>query len=253
MAPHRIGHRRSPLGGRDLAGATAGSGSAARLEDRAGDSVLARLDALAVRAADRPLAVLGALLALNLTLLPVFIGAGAAFGDQALFFREGLPGTWLSFAQLLAVAVAARAVHRRDRAAFWGLSAAVFVVFAVDEITQAGLFLSQWLEGRFDIAPASGFNDLDSVLLSVLFVACGLLLASRARVLLSHPWTVGLLGLGALLGAASQSLDSFAAPTRWEFVAEESLKLSAEPFFIVAFLVALATVLRRSAADGSAG
>jgi hypothetical protein len=88
------------------------------------------------------------------------------------------------------------------------------------------------------------------VLLVLLFAGCGLLLASRAAVLLKHPVTLLLLACGVVLGAASQGLDSFVTPTKWEFVAEETLKLTAEPFFIAAFLVALATVLRR-AEDGA--
>jgi hypothetical protein len=213
-------------------------------------SLLARLDAHAVAAAQHPFRVLATLVAINLALIPIFIGAGLAVGDQALLLREGAPGTVLSFTLLLAVAVAARAVYLRDGASFWRLSAAVFVVFAVDEITQAGMFLSEWLGDEFGVAPASGFNDLDSVLLVLLFAGCGLLLASRAAVLIKHPVTLLLLACGVVLGAASQGLDSFVTPTKWEFVAEETLKLTAEPFFIAAFLVALATALRR-AEDGA--
>lgn len=177
----------------------------------------------------------------------MFVAAGLAVSDQALLLREGAPGTWLSFFQLLAVAVVARAVYLRDGAAFWWLCAAVFLVFAVNEITQAGLFFSRWLESQFQVEPAGGFNDLDSVLLTLLFVVSGLVLASRAAVLLRHPWTAALLAAGCVLGAASQALDSFVTPTAWEFVAEESLKLAAEPFMIAAFLVALAAVLGRGA------
>jgi len=209
------------------------------------DLALARLDALAVSGASRPFRVLAAVLALNLALLPVLIGAGLLAGDQALFFREGTPGTWLSFVELAFVAVAARAVYLRDHAAFWGLSAAVFLLFAIDEITQAGMFLSRLLENQFQLSASGGFNDLNAALLTLMFAACALLLASRARVLLAHPWTIALMAVGVSLGVASQALDSFATPGRWEFVKEESLKLSAEPFFIAAFLVALAAVLRR--------
>lgn len=213
--------------------------------------LLERLDAHAVAASRRPLMLPAFLVGINLALLPLFIGAGLALGDQALLLREGAPGTFLSFALLLAVAVSARAVFLRDGATFWRLSAAVFLVFAIDEITQAGMFLSEWLGAEFGLGPASGFNDLDSVLLVILFAGCGLLLASRAAVLLRYPKTLLLLAVGALIGAASQALDSFVAPTKWEFVAEESLKLTAEPFFIAAFLVALAAVLRGEGAAES--
>ena len=60
------------------------------------------------------------------------------------------------------------------------------------------------------------------------------------------------MAVGVLIGAASQALDSFVTPTKWEFVAEESLKMTAEPFFIAAFLTALATVLARQSAAGTA-
>ena len=213
--------------------------------------LLARADALAVAGAQRPLRVLVLLLALNAVLIPLFAGAGWAMGDQAFFFREGAPGTIYSFVLLLAIAAAARAVYLRDGAAFWRLSAIVFAVFAVDEITQAGMFLSEWLGGTFGMGPASGFNDLDSVLLTLLFAGCGLVLASRAAVLLKHPLTLALLVVGGMLGVASQGLDSFVKPTVWEFVAEETFKLTAEPFFIAAFLAALATVLCRQGDDTS--
>jgi hypothetical protein len=49
-----------------------------------------------------------------------------------------------------------------------------------------------------------------------------------------------------LLGATSQSLDSFLKATNAEFAAEESLKLMAEPFLIAGYLVVLAAVLRRA-------
>ena len=209
--------------------------------------LLERLDAYAVAAARHPLKLPAALVGINLALLPVFVGLGLVLGDQALLLRELGPGTFLSTALLLAVAVAARAVYLRDGATFWRLSAAVFAVFAFDEITQAGMFLSEFLGSQFGMGPASGFNDLDSALLVLLFIGCGLLLLSRAAVLLKHPLTLLLLGIGAMIGAASQALDSFVTPTKWEFVAEEALKLTAEPFFIAGFLVALATVLRRQA------
>jgi hypothetical protein len=240
-----MAHRTPPL--RKIAIATKAGHADAGPADARGrwHDLLARADALAVAAARRPLRVLVLLLALNAVLIPLFAAAGMVVGDQAFFFREGTPGTVYSFVLLLAITAAARAVYLRDGAAFWRLSTIVFAVFAVDEITQAGMFLSEWLSATFGMGPASGFNDLDSVLLTLLFAGCGLLLASRAAVLFKHPLTLALLVVGGALGVASQALDSFVKPTVWEFVAEETFKLTAEPFFIAAFLVALATVLRR--------
>src|SRR5215207_6140859 len=88
--------------------------------------LLERLDAHAVAASRRPLVLPAALIGVNLALIPLFVGVGLALNDQALLFREGAPGTVLSFALLVAVAVAARAVYLRDGAAFWRLSTAVF-------------------------------------------------------------------------------------------------------------------------------
>ena len=244
---HRPPHIRKIAVAAKAAGAGAGHGHA---EGRWRE-LLERADSAAVAAAARPLKVLALLLAVNAALIPLLALAGWAGGDQAFFFREGAPGTIYSFVLLLAVAAAARAVYLRDGAVFWRLSAIVFTVFAVNEITQAGMFLSEWLSGTFGMAPAGGFNDLDSVLLTLLFAGCGLLLASRAAVLFRYPRTLALLGVAGMLGVASQALDSFVKPTKWEFVAEEAFKLTAEPFFIAAFLVALAAVLRRK--DDPAG
>jgi hypothetical protein len=213
-----------------------------------------RAQRLAVEVARKPLKGLLVLLVLNLGIAACFVPAGLALGDQALFFREGMPGTWLSFAQLLFIAAAAAATHRRAlpgapwRRGFFGLSAAIFLVFAFDEITQAGLFLAHALRDGFGLAPASGFNDLDSVLLVMLFAASGLVLAPKAGVLRAHPLALALLVVGAAAGAGSQMLDSFIVATRWEFVAEETLKLSAEAFFVGGFLCALRDVLERPAA-----
>lgn len=245
---HRPPHIRKIAVAAKAAGAGAGPAHAGgRWQE-----LLLRADSAAVAAAARPLRTLALLLALNAALIPLFALAGWAGGDQAFLFREAAPGTIYSFALLLAVAAAARAVYLRDGAVFWRLSAWVFVVFAVNEITQAGMFLSEWLSGAFGVAPASGFNDLDSVLLTLLFAGSGLLLASRAAVLFKHPRTLALFAVGGMLGVASQALDSFVTPTKWEFVAEEAFKLNAEPFFIAGFLVALGVVLRRRDDAGTA-
>ena len=216
------------------------------------------LDRLAVRGAQRPLRALALLLGINLALAALFAGAGLVAGDEALFFRELAPGTWLSFAQLLFIAAAAGAIHRRAGArawhqTFWGLCGAIFLVFAFDEITQATIFLSHALEDGFGLTAASGFHDLQAVLLTLGFATAALVLLPRAMVLRHHPAALCLFAAAALLGAASQSLDSFAPTTRAEFVAEESLKLVAEAFFVGGFLVALRDVLarRRAARPGA--
>jgi hypothetical protein len=209
-------------------------------------------DGYAIELAARPFATLAKLLALNLVFAACCAAAGLALlDDQAYLFRELAPATWLSFAQLLLIAVAAGAVHRRVAArlpwhrSFWGLAAVVFAVFAFDEITQSAIFLADLLEHGLGLAPAAGFHDIEAVLLTLLFMAAALVLLPRALVLLRHPWALALLAVAVALGAASQTLDSVAPPTRWEFVTEETLKLSAEAFFLGGFLTALRDVLAR--------
>jgi hypothetical protein len=201
----------------------------------------------AVAASERPFHWLGVLLTLNLALSAAFVALGYwVIGDQAELFRELAPGSWLSFFELVFLAVVAWSVHERVATGsgwrrlddFWGLSAVVFAVFAFDEITQATIFLSDLLELLGASAPG-GFSDLQAFLLSMLFVIAGLVLVRRVPALFRHPRAVALLAAGIALGVASQALDSLFEATSWEFVAEECLKLAAEPFFIAAYLVAL--------------
>ena len=200
--------------------------------------------AAAVRASERPFGTLGRILALNAALAVVFTAFGwALLGDQAAFYRELMPGTWLSAALLLFTGATALAIHRgaaipakRD---FWSLSAIVFVVLAVDELTQPTVFLSKWLKAEHQVAAPAPFNDVDSILVVTLLLGCTLLLARHALVLLRHRTTILLFAIGLALGAASQTLDSVVEPSKWEFVAEECLKLSAIPFVLAGYLAAL--------------
>ena len=214
--------------------------------------LLAWADAFALELAARPLRSLAVVLTLDLTLAACFAAAGPAlFEDRAAFFRELAPATLVSFSQLLLIATAAHAIHYRDapglawHRSFWGLSAAIFLVFAFDEITQSAIFIGDLLEDGFGLAPAGGFHDIEAVLLTLLFATAALVLLPRATVLLRHPVALALFVVATGLGAASQSLDSFAPATEWEFVAEETLKLCAGAFFLGGFLKALGDVSRR--------
>jgi hypothetical protein len=207
-------------------------------------SLVERTVAATGSASERPLAFLAQILALNAALAVCFTAFGwALLGDQAAFYRELMPGTWLSAALLLFTAATALALHRgagtpgkRD---FWSLSAAVFVVLAVDEVAQPTVFVSKWLKSEHQVATPGPFNDIDSILVVALLVGCLALLARHALVLLRHRTTIVLFAVGLALGAASQTLDSVVEPTRWEFVAEECLKLSAIPFVLAGYLAAL--------------
>ena len=171
-------------------------------------------------------------------------------GDQAAVFRELMPGTWLSFAELLAVAAAASATHRavvargRWHETFWGLAAAVFTALALVEIAQPTVFVAHWLRDHAGLAAPFGLSDLDAALLVGLLGVVAIALLVRIRPLLAYPRALGLMALGGALGVASQTLDATFPATRWEFVAEESLKLAALPFIVAGFLVALSAAVR---------
>jgi hypothetical protein len=99
--------------------------------------------------------------------------------------------------------------------------------------------VSKWLKAEHQIAAPAPFNDVDSILLVTLLAGCFALLARHALALLRHRTTIVLFAIGLALGAASQTLDAVVEPTRWEFVAEECLKLSAIPFVLAGYLAAL--------------
>src|SRR5687768_18218979 len=122
-----------------------GGGWLTRIADRG--------ERLALRLSARPYAAMAGVLAVNAILAGLFILAGEVlFDDPAEFFRELMPGTWLSFLELLFVASIASTIHRLGGGSgrmglsdFWGLSAAVFAAFAFLEITQLTQFLSKGL------------------------------------------------------------------------------------------------------------
>lgn len=191
-----------------------------------------------------PLPFLGRLLASIAGLAVCFTAFGwALVDDQAAFYRELMPGTWLSAGLLLFTAATALAIHRAagtaGRRDFWSLSAIVFVVLAIDELTQPTVFVSKWLKSEHQIAASGPFNDIDSILVVALLAGCVALLARHALVLLRHRTTIVLFTIGLVLGAASQTLDSVVEPSRWEFVAEECLKLAAIPLVLAGYLAAL--------------
>jgi hypothetical protein len=217
---------------------------------RGAAGVLDRLDAIAVAECVRwPVHLLRLVLGLPV-FVAVLVGAGALVGDPALGLREGAPGTLVSAGLLAATGVTAWALHRRAGSGrwhrdFWGLSAAVFAVLVVDELTQATIFVGHWLEREVGATAPGAVRDVDAVLLALLFAACFAFLLPRARVLLAYPVSLALFAIGGLLGAGSQGLDAFVPVSTAEFVAEESLKLLAEPFLLSGYLAALAVVLRR--------
>ena len=206
--------------------------------------VLERAVVASEAASVRPLVTLGQILLASAGLAVCFTAFGwVLLDDQAAFYREAMPGTWLSAAMLLFTAATALAIHgaagtpgRRD---FWSLSAIVFVVLAIDELAQPTVFLSKWLKSEQGVTAPGPFNDVDSILVVTLLVGCVALLARHALVLLRHRTTIVLFAIGLVLGAASQTLDSVVEPSKWEYVAEECLKLSAIPFVLAGYLAAL--------------
>jgi hypothetical protein len=202
---------------------------------------------------DRPGRALASLLAAACVVAAVGIPLGLLIADdQAAVFRELMPGTWLSFAELLAVAAAASATHhavadgRRWTETFWGVSATVFAALAFVEIAQPTVFVAHWLRDHLDVAAPFGLSDLDAAILIGLFLTVAIALLVRIRPLLSQPRALALIAVGGALGVASQTLDATFSATRWEFVAEESLKLAALPFIVAGFLVALSAARREN-------
>jgi hypothetical protein len=125
-------------------------------------------------------------------------------------------------------------------------------VLAFDEITQATVFIADWLANVADLSPAAGFRDLDAVLISLLLLGSLLVLAPRAIVLKDHWRSLVLFAIGAALGVYSEALDAFMKSTSSEFALEETFKLAAEPFLIAGYLMALYDVLYRSDRGGGA-
>ena len=210
-----------------------------------------RADARAVELSARPGTVLAAVLAISLGLPLLGVPLGMLVRDDPpAYFREGMPGTWLSFAVLLAIAVAARAAFRREsgaphwHASFWGLSAGIFALLAAVEIGQPTIFLGRWLEDTLGVVAPFEIINVDAALLVLLLTIVAIVLARRALVLLRHPAAAGLLVVGACFGFGSQVLDSFWAVSDAEFIAEESLKALAGAFVLTGYLVALRGVLR---------
>jgi hypothetical protein len=207
-------------------------------------SVVERTVVASEAASARPLAALVRVLAVGAVLAACFTAFGwVLLDDQAAFYRELMPGTWLSAAMLLFTAATALAIHRAagipGRQDFWSLSAIVFVVLAIDELTQPTVFISKWLKSEQGLTAPGPFNDIDSILVVALLVGALTLLARHALVLLRHRTTIGLFAVGLVFGAASQTLDAVVEPSKWEFVAEECLKLSAVAFVLAGYLAAL--------------
>lgn len=205
---------------------------------------------------ERPGRVLALLLAAACVVAAVGIPLGLLIADdQAAVFRELMPGTWLSFAELVAIAAAASATHRatgtstRWHETFWGLSAGVFAALAFVEIAQPTVFIAHWLRDHLAVATPFGLSDLDAAILVGMLLVIATALLVRIRPLFSHPRAMALMAIGVLLGGASQTLDAAVPASQWEFVAEESFKLAALPFVLAGFLLALAAVVREHAAD----
>ena len=213
---------------------------------------LAAADATAVRVSARPGAALRWLLAANVALASAGVAVGSfALNDPALYFRELMPGTLLSAAHLLAAAIVARAIHRRDRRgrdwyeSFWGLSAVLLAVLVVVELMQPTIYLSHWLEDALGVRAPTALVNVDGLLVALLLAAVAAILAARALDVLRYPRAVALFACAASLGVTSQFLDATHRATPWEFVLEDGAKALAGPFLLAGYLVVLGAVARR--------
>lgn len=232
--------------------ADAATASHARPHPRRLGRLLVAADAAAVRWSARPYAALAFLLAANVTLAAAGVGLGfVLFDDPALYFRELMPGTLLNAATILAAALVARGIHRRDPLgrrwfeSFWGLSAVLLFVLTVVELTQPTIFLGRWLNQEIGVRPPAGIADVDGSLMTVLLAAVAATLVTRVFDVLRHPRAVVLFACAALLGATSQFIDATARVSAWEFVVEDSFKAAAGTFLLAGYLVALGAVVRK--------
>jgi hypothetical protein len=229
------------------------SASQSRPAERLFARSLAVADAAAVRYSVRPGAVLAWLLAANVVLAAAGVTAGhVVLDDPALYFRELMPGTLLSAAHILAAAVAARAIHRRDPRerrwleSFWGLSAVLLAALVIVELAQPTIYLSHWLRDDLGLRAPLGIADLDGLLMTFVLAAVAVMLAARARDVLRHPWALASFACAALLGATSQYIDATFRVSAWEFVLEDGVKALAGPFLLAGYLVVLGAVIRTS-------
>lgn len=205
-----------------------------------------RADELAVEHAADPIRAMRLMLALTVAALAIGIPLGVlVHDDAALWLREGMPGTWLSAAMLLAAGAAARAIHRREPgaprtlASFWGLSGAILAVLAVVELLQPTQFAGVWLRDHAGAVAPFGIENVDAVLMIVLLIGVGLLLAPRAPVLLRHRKALGLMSVAVAVGVVCQGIDSVVPVGMVEFIVEDGLKALGEPFLVAGYLVAL--------------
>lgn len=214
---------------------------------------LATADAAAIRYSARPGVVLAWLLGANAVLATAGVAAGlVVLDDPALYFRELMPGTLLSAAHILAAAVVARAIHRRDQRgrrwleSFWGLSAVLLAALVIVELAQPTVYLSHWLRDDLGLRAPSGIADLDGLLMIFVLAAVAVMLAARARDVLRYPRALGFFACAALLGATSQFIDATFRVSAWEFVFEDGVKALAGPFLLAGYLVVLGAVVRKS-------
>jgi hypothetical protein len=236
-----------------LRSVAAGSASDSRTAPRRLARGVAAADAAAVRYSARPGVVLAWLLAANVVLASAGVAAGlVVLDDPALYFRELMPGTLLSAAHILAAAVVARAIHRRDPRerrwfeSFWGLSAVLLAALVVVELAQPTVFLSHWLRDDLGLRAPSGIADLDGLLMTFVLAAVAVTLAARALDVLRYPRALALFACAASLGATSQFIDATFRVSAWEFVLEDGVKALAGPFLLAGFLVVLGAVIRKS-------
>jgi hypothetical protein len=212
-------------------------------------TALAAADAAAVRFSSRPGAVLGWLLAANVVLAAAGVAVGLVLmDDAALYFRELMPGTLLSAAHILAAALVALAIHRRDprgrpwHESFWGLSAVLLAVLVVVELGQPTVFLSKWVQKDLGLRAPAGIADVDGLLVAFLLTAVAAILAARALDLLRYPRALVVFAGAALLGATSQFIDATSRVSEWEFVVEDGVKALAGPFLLAGYLIVLGSV-----------
>lgn len=204
-----------------------------------------RADTIALQHAESPTRALRLLLIITTISMVVGIPIGIAAGDPPLWLREGMPGTLLSAAMLVAAALVAWSVHKRLQPPvhwyqnFWGLSAVVLTVLAVVEIAQPTAYLGHFLEDDEGWDAPGPIQDIDSVLVMTILALVAVVMVPRALVLLKHRNALIFMVVAVGCVVASTASDALFEATDVEFIVEDGIKAYAGPFLVTAYLWAL--------------
>lgn len=206
------------------------------------------LETVARRAVRWPWAT-ARLLVANYVLAGVLILIGViVLGDPHQLFRDLNPATWLNAAELFAAGVLGVLVFRsrRPRPAWrsyddpWLLGGAALMLLAVDDASELHEHVGIAIQALTPIDHPLGIDNPGDALVDLLAIAFFGLVVLRHLLEYLASWAVAAqLAVAAAFALASVGIDLFGPAGDWEFVLEESLKLTATTFILGAFAARL--------------